>query len=879
MNHGSNIFMNAGDPAWGLPATHVKRDELVSLMLQERNVLRLISAPQGFGKTMLALEYAKRLFSEESVLILDTASPASLLALDNEALELTEEQKEQAALIILDNVPWLHEQRAMQLARWIDGILFQGIEVIATVRPSCDCLSALQPDRLLVRAADLLVTERECAPAQLPDQDIDARAFGRKRWAEARALLFGHVPAMLWQTSGNAQAECLIGLFSESLPLSLVHSMFAMVLFESGNLRDLEAAGIALRADDISMLAHDYPLFGLDMVSGDFWAARCDLHDLRRAILENRLESLVFEGVHPLPERIAGALFKRGDHRRGSAVIDAFCNDEQCALWLMEHGWNLLDSGELTLISGLLQRCPEESYAKSSSLQALHAWLAGMSGDRREACHIASRVLNASEQVPNPDFACVASRIALARFDEDAICTPVDRKLSSQESPLDSLGFLAMVLDMCTNVEIARAFGIESLEDDARYENARRFPGKQRVRQLKAVFTEHADAYGDTRGFRLALHVLAYVESPDTRRLVQELGCEPVLNMRRKGVMTFTEAVLVRDLWKMGYFGLVGPVVDRRDAKVLDAASHMLTLLATYSGSEAADIPWEVHGAASKASSQQTQLQVHASGAEDMYVRLLGGFEVTVGDRYLTEGKWRKKARALFALLVLNNGRDVPRDDIFTQLWPKASRAHAMDSFYTIWGNCTAVIGEAPYLERNGEYCRIDPRFVHSDVAEFDQLTRHLLTSDRDSKYLLDTYAKIEMLYRGNLLPSEKSVRMINAQRERFRSLYIDAMVSATDCALRANDARIALWFARKAAEEDQGREDVYRALMKAQIAAGQRCPAIRTYLACREYLQNTLGLDPSIETRELYNSLITTDPELLRLEATLASNSAIALE
>ena len=163
---------------------------------------------------------------------------------------------------------------------------------------------------------------------------------------------------------------------------------------------------------------------------------------------------------------------------------------------------------------------------------------------------------------------------------------------------------------------------------------------------------------------------------------------------------------------------------------------------------------------------------------------------------------------------------------------------------------------------------------MRSDVAEFEQLTRHLLASDHDAGHLLDTYAKIEVLYRGSLMPSEKNVRAVNAQRDRYRALYVDAMVAATECALQAHDMRVALWFARKAMEEDQTREDVYRALMKAQIASGQRCPAIKTYLSCRDYLQSSLGLDPSIETRELYNALVTTDPELLRLETALAQKT-----
>lgn len=854
-----------------LSSGHIKRDELISTMLQDRNALRMITAPHGFGKTELAREYAQRLFPADAVNWIDASSPDFLLALDRDDRAVLKRGNVSSGLTVLDGLPWLHEQRAQTLSQCIDAALYVGIEIIVTATPACDSLSVLQPDRLAIHASDLLVTEQECVPRQVTEQDGGSRAFGKKRWSDAGKLLFGRVPSVIWGASMTAQRECLRGLFVENLPLDLLRGMFAMLLFETGTMRDLESVGITLRTEDISLLERDYPIFGIDTISGKFKVMRFELADLKQAVISNKLEPVVLEGSYALSERVLGALFKRGDLRRGSAVIDAFCNDERCASWLAERGWDFLDAGETHLVSTLLDRCPEATYATSGVLQAIHAWVAGLSGDAREACHIARHVLVSQEAAQRPDVASVASRIALAAFDENAIIDAEQRTLSSQSAPSDALDFLASVLDSCTNTEVARAFCIDGSDGDIRYERLRRAPGKQRVRQLRALFTTHADAIGDSRSFRLALHVLAHVDNPDLRHLVQDLGCNAVLRMRRCGVTAFSEAVLVRDMWQSGYFGLVGPVIDRRDAKVLDGAAHMLEMLANCCGHESASIPWELHGLSSNKPAAIPKPSAVNNGVDEMYVRLLGGFEVTIGDNFLNEGKWRKKARALFSLLVLNHGRDVPREDLFKQIWPGLPRTHALDNFYTAWGNCISIVGEAPYLERNGEYCRIDPRFVRSDVAEFEQLTRHLLASDHDANYLLDTYAKIEVLYRGSLLPSERGVRAINAQRDRYRALYVDAMVAATECALRVHDTRIALWFARKAMEEDQTREDVYRVLMKAQIASGQRCPAIKTYLSCRDYLQDTLGLDPSIETRELYNALVTTDPELLRLEATFA--------
>lgn len=857
-----------------LPAGHVKRDGLISMMLQDRNVLRVITAPHGFGKTELAREYAQRLFCTGSVNWIDASSPDFLLSLDENDNAILRQGAAPAGLVVLDDVPWLHEQRANTLSHHIEAALYVGIEVVVTTTPTCDSLSALQSDCLSIHAIDLLASEQECAPRHVTEQDGGSRAFGRKRWVDAGKMLFGHAPAVIWGECMSAQQECLKGLFSEKLPLDLVRAMFAMLLFESGTMHDLEGAGVTLRSEDMSLLARDYPIFGIDTVSGAFKVAGFELADLKQAILANKLESAVLEGGHALSERVLGALFRRGDLRRGSIIIDTFCNDERCASWLIEHGWDFLDAGETHLVSTLLDRCPEATYAKSGVLQAIHAWVAGLSGDAREACHIAQRVIAMQSTAEKPDAASVAARIVLAQFDENAIIDNERYALSSDDALSSPLAFVATVLDSCTNAEIARAFYLAGSEDDPRYGKTRRAPGKQRARQLDALFTGSAELCGNTRAFRLGLHVLAHVDNPALRHLVQDLGCDAVLRMRRYGVTTFSEALLVRDMWQTGYFGLVGPVVDRRDAKVLDGAAHMLEMLAACCGRESASVPWEVRGLSSQDVAKSPSPNVITAGSDEMYVRLFGGFEVTIGDTFLSEGKWRKKARALFALLVLNHGRDVPREDLFKQLWPGLSRTNALDNFYTVWGNCVSIVGEAPYLERNGEYCRIDPRFVHSDVAEFEQLTRHLLVSDHDANYLLDTYAKIEVLYRGELVPSERAVRAVNAQRDRYRALYVDAMVAATECALRVHDTRIALWFARKAMEEDQSREDVYRVLMKAQIASGQRCPAIKTFLSCRDYLQSTLGLDPSIETRELYNALVTTDPELLRLEAALTQKA-----
>ena len=90
----------------------MSRDRLISMMLQDRGVLRLISAPHGYGKSLLAYEYAQRMFGQAQVVWVDGPSPEFLQALDNgDGLPLGMPQVEAGGLLVIDDLPVLDERR------------------------------------------------------------------------------------------------------------------------------------------------------------------------------------------------------------------------------------------------------------------------------------------------------------------------------------------------------------------------------------------------------------------------------------------------------------------------------------------------------------------------------------------------------------------------------------------------------------------------------------------------------------------------------------------------------------------------------------------------------------------------------------------------
>ncbi len=249
------------------------------------------------------------------------------------------------------------------------------------------------------------------------------------------------------------------------------------------------------------------------------------------------------------------------------------------------------------------------------------------------------------------------------------------------------------------------------------------------------------------------------------------------------------------------------------------------------------------------------------AGTPTLSIKLFGNFEVMIGDELVDARHFsRQKTKTLLALLVLNRGSELSRERLTASLWPTSSPETARKNFYAQWSILTralAVDGSCPYLIRDQFGCRMNQKLVVSDVSQFDEIC-HALLFRTDS--LLDIGAVAEAIsdrFCDDLMPSDQENEMIDAIRISCRIKLVDALLSGSARLLDAGEARAALWFAREALRHDRTREDVYVALMEAQIAADQRSAALETYFACRRYLADELGIDPSERIVALYESII----------------------
>lgn len=248
-------------------------------------------------------------------------------------------------------------------------------------------------------------------------------------------------------------------------------------------------------------------------------------------------------------------------------------------------------------------------------------------------------------------------------------------------------------------------------------------------------------------------------------------------------------------------------------------------------------------------------------------VRLFGGLEVALAERTVSERDWKKrKARLLFAMLVARRGQDVPRDQVLDYLWPDLPEERARNNFYVAWSAMkSALMGSTnrseacPYLENKGGRLRIVRDAVRSDIDEFEEaLAEARKAEERDDiGAALNAYARMSAAYRGDLLPGDVYDDWFTPLRDRCRFDFVDAMVRAAGLLLESDDPNEALVYARRAQAVDPHREDLYQAVMRCSIAAGQRNAAIDMFLQLRTKLADDLGLDPSAETMALYQQIL----------------------
>jgi two-component SAPR family response regulator len=245
------------------------------------------------------------------------------------------------------------------------------------------------------------------------------------------------------------------------------------------------------------------------------------------------------------------------------------------------------------------------------------------------------------------------------------------------------------------------------------------------------------------------------------------------------------------------------------------------------------------------------QLEVNAFGTGSAFVN---GRELTHWDGSLP--------RTLFFFLIDNPL--VTRDQIFKVFWPSLGVKEATNVFHVtkrkIGERLTELVNDGNEYELTsyaaGFYSPSKNIIRKYDVKDFEDTVLEAQGTN-DDRLRYDLCVRAISLYKDDFL-STMTAPWANERREKLRLQYVEALAGAGNIASHRGEFGQALVLFEKALEIADRREDVYRALMDVYAKLGRSQDAVLLYRKLEAKLRGELDLQPSRETRNLLEQIMT---------------------
>ena len=860
---------------------------LVAKLLSARTDARLLVAPTGFGKSMLAAQYASLVFSFWHVFWLDCQDLRFLRALNEGTLDqLIHQRDSEAALVVFDDVPSLSSAQAKAFAECASNLLVAGCEVLACSTPVCaesfakgGTWNAVASSKaLLVQSSeqDLASTyAKESAPA-VQEDDCGQSGF------------IARIPAINW---GEDQGAFLLvrGFALDELPVEDV--LAGLLLFGTGSVPAtmLPALPVDL-APSFARLVRQYPYFAYDDARGRYETFTCDDALFERVVMPLCAETISFledEDVHTYARCFVDALLATGNSDRAcSAALVLLTRVEQKRIATEQAlSWALSapDAFE-RMVEKLACTCPANDGALAAA--ALFARAAGKEAPdaaldvdclwascENERLSLEARCLYAAlalrTQVESSDG------VAGAADEADAIEGASRRLLAQAKAD----GLLASWQVKILFFAYALAFsqppdevGFGELVDAAIEGEGDLFEGRAGAPAAackgEAVPPVHEGADGGAVGEdatvttapAAALRMLQeavrwFAEHPTPAPLVQE----------PRAYQNFLAGLIVACWCAQDATNVLG---DSLKQKFADALTGAIAL-------PGVDLPQKLQRNITQALSnlqeptkhekprnRESTWDYHVVPIPHLHVNLWGCFSANIGSRTLDARSFkRKKSIVLLAILASEKGRGFNRDYLVELLWPESPLSCARRNFHAVWSDLRQGLrlddGSCPYLIRSAGSYRLDSALVDCDAQEAELLCRCL----RDAACTQDqwdrAFLQLTQHFSGEMLPGAPENECIARYCCAVTEQINDALMTAAQALFDRGDILLALQYAKEVSRRSPEREDACGLIMQSQISLGQSVSALNTFLSCQHFLAEQLGVKPSPAICALYEQAL----------------------
>jgi SARP family transcriptional regulator, regulator of embCAB operon len=223
-----------------------------------------------------------------------------------------------------------------------------------------------------------------------------------------------------------------------------------------------------------------------------------------------------------------------------------------------------------------------------------------------------------------------------------------------------------------------------------------------------------------------------------------------------------------------------------------------------------------------------------------------------------------RQSRLVFAYLVLEEGRPVPREELADALWGETPPATWEKGLTVIVSRLRALLTECgldgPKLLTSAFGCyRLDlpaRTWVDMVAAANSVQEAERALEQGDLAHVQARAGEAAAVARRRFLPAEEGP-WVDERRRELTSVLSSAVECLGAVLLRSGHPAEAARYAEEAVTLEPFRESGYRLLMETHTASGNRAEALRVYERCRRLLDDELGAYPSPETQAIHRELL----------------------
>lgn len=239
---------------------------------------------------------------------------------------------------------------------------------------------------------------------------------------------------------------------------------------------------------------------------------------------------------------------------------------------------------------------------------------------------------------------------------------------------------------------------------------------------------------------------------------------------------------------------------------------------------------------------------------EPLYIRLLGGFSVSVGGQVVKDGAWRlKKAKALVKMLAFAPGHRLHRERVMDVLWPRLGAVPAANNLHNALHAARRAIGDSGCLRLDGDLLSLCPEAsLRVDVEEFEAAAK-----EARRVRTVGAYREALEVYAGDLLPEDLYEEWAEERRAELRRTHLELLVELACLEEESGNLPEAIAALRKAVGKEPLHEEANAALMRVYARAGWLAEVVKQYRRLEEELRRRLGAEPGSEIRSVYQEVL----------------------